>query len=47
MLLDHPTLGDVQSYEYLRGTMMTINFDLDTCMVEVGGGIVDALIFYH
>ncbi|MFZ4436823.1 MAG: hypothetical protein ACOYOS_00185 [Syntrophales bacterium] len=46
-LFNHPTLGDIQSYEYRTGTITSIDNDLDTCMVDSSGTILFALIFYH
>jgi len=41
---NHPTLGDIQSFEYLRGKIVSIETAADTCVLSTGE---TALIFYH
>jgi hypothetical protein len=45
--INHPNFGDLQDYEYLQGTMVTIDSATDACTVSVAGAVFPALIFYH
>ncbi len=44
---NYGTVGDLQDYEFLRGTIKSIDTETDTCTVEVSGSVIDALLFYH
>jgi hypothetical protein len=44
---DFIDIGDVLNYELLKGKIVTIDPDTDTCTVNVEGSVVTALIFYH
>jgi len=41
------TVGELQDYEFLRGTIKSIDLATDTCTVEVDGSVGSALLFYH
>jgi len=45
--VNFPTIGDIENYEFLRGTIKTIDSSTDTCTVEVDGSVISALLFYH
>jgi len=46
--VNFPTIGDIEDYEFLRGTIKTIDSATDTCTVEVAEfGVISALLFYH
>jgi len=45
--IDFVDIGDVLNYEFLQGTLKTINPDDDTCTVEVSGRTYNAILFYH
>jgi len=45
--IDFRNIGEVLNYEFLRGTIVTIDSTTDTCTVNVGGAVVTALLFYH
>ena len=45
--IDFIDIGDVLNYEFLQGTLKTINTDDDTCTVEVNGTTYPAVCFYH
>jgi len=45
--INFPTIGDIEDYEFLQGTIRTIDSSTDTCTVEVDGSIIPALLFYH
>jgi len=44
---DFKDIGDVLAFDVLKGTIASIDSANDTCMVSVGGTILDALLFYH
>lgn len=44
---DFSNIGDVLNFELLRGTIVTLDSATDTCTVNVGGGVLTALLFYH
>lgn len=44
---DFTDIGDVLNFEFLRGTITSVNKTTDTCVVNVGGSMLDALLFYH
>jgi hypothetical protein len=44
---DFTDIGDVLNYELLKGIITAIDSATDTCMVNVGGVVVPALLFYH
>lgn len=44
---DFVDIGDVLNFELLKGTIKTIDSATDTCTVDVGGAVVEALLFYH
>jgi len=41
------TVGELQDYQFLRGTIKSIDSATDTCTVDVDGSVVSALLFYH
>ena len=45
--IDFKNIGDVLNFELLRGTIVTLDSATDTCTVNVGGGVLTALLFYH
>lgn len=45
--IDYKDIGEVLSYETLRGTIISLDPATDTCVVSVNGTIVSALVFYH
>ncbi|MFA5152549.1 MAG: hypothetical protein WC554_08330 [Clostridia bacterium] len=45
--IDFIDIGDVLNYEFLQGTLKSINTDDDTCTVEVSGVTYPAVCFYH
>lgn len=45
--VNFPTIGDIEDYEFLQGTIKTIDSSTDTCTVEVDGSVIPALLFYH
>lgn len=44
---DFNDIGDVLDFELLKGTIMTLDADDDTCTVLVGVQTVNAVLFYH
>jgi hypothetical protein len=44
---DFIDIGDVLKWEYLRGTIVTLDSVNDTCTVSIGGVTYNAVIFYH
>jgi hypothetical protein len=44
---DFKDIGDVLNYEFLQGTIATIDTATDTCTVSVGGSVIPALLFWH
>jgi len=45
--INFPTIGDIEDYEFLQGTIKTIDSSTDACTVDVDGSVVPALLFYH
>jgi hypothetical protein len=45
--LEFSNIGAVLDYEFLRGTIVTLDSAADTCTVNVGGATLNALMFYH
>jgi hypothetical protein len=45
--IDFKNIGEVMEYEFLQGTIVTIDSAADTCTVNVGGATLNALMFYH
>ncbi len=45
--INFPTIGDIQDFEFLQGTIKSIDSSTDTCTVEVDGSVMSALLFYH
>lgn len=44
---DFIDIGDVLNYEFLQGTIASIDESTDTCTVTVGSSIIPALLFWH
>ena len=44
---DFKDIGDVLSFDILRGTITAIDSATDTCTVSVDGAVLEALLFYH
>jgi len=44
---DFVDIGDVLNYEFLQGTIKSIDASTDTCVVTVGASDYPALIFWH
>jgi hypothetical protein len=44
---DFVDIGDVLNYEFLQGTIATIDEATDTCTVTVGSSVIPALLFWH
>jgi hypothetical protein len=45
--IDFVDINDVLNYEFLQGTLKTINTTDDTCTVDINGTIYPAVCFYH
>jgi hypothetical protein len=45
--INHQSIGDILSYEYRQGIIISIDTNTDSCVVSVDGVNLTALIFYH
>jgi cell fate regulator YaaT (PSP1 superfamily) len=45
--LEFPNIGAVLDYEFLKGTIVSLDTVEDTCTVSLGGSTLAALLFYH